>query len=105
MNIDLWFPSAISRSQCPFIHEIQEPYKKIIADYKYNNSGFCGERIHENDKFKRLNDWASKTNLQRFGTPLELSQKESIMPPCINPDKTPMFKPDCLAVINTSYLF
>ena len=60
MNIDLWFPSAISRSQCPFIHEIQEPYKKIIADYKYNNSGFCGERIHENDKFKRLNDWVQK---------------------------------------------
>ena len=60
MKINLCFPMAIGVSDCPFINEIQEPYKKIISKFKYEPHGFCHERPHLIKKFKKLNDWINK---------------------------------------------
>ena len=51
MQINLCFPTVIGFSDCPFIDEIKEPYKKIISDYKYEANGRCDENIHLNPKF------------------------------------------------------
>ena len=60
MILNHWFPTTIGISECPFIKEIQKPYKDIIAKYKYASSGFCTERVHLNKKFKKLNDWINQ---------------------------------------------
>jgi len=57
MQINLCFPTVIGFSDCPFIDEIKEPYKKIISDYKYEANGRCDENIHLKPKFSRLNNW------------------------------------------------
>jgi hypothetical protein len=33
MILNHWFPTTIAISECPFIDEIQKPYKKIISKY------------------------------------------------------------------------
>jgi len=60
MILDTWFPTTIGISECPFINEIQKPYKNIISKYKYESNGFCKERVHLNKKFKKLNDWVNQ---------------------------------------------
>lgn len=60
MILNHWFPTTIGVSECPFINEIQKPYKDIIKKYKYESSGFCRERVHLNKKFKKLNDWVNQ---------------------------------------------
>tara|TARA_R100001163_G_C5062390_1_gene199470 strand:- start:347 stop:952 length:606 start_codon:yes stop_codon:yes gene_type:complete len=60
MIINTIFPTAIGISDCPFINEIQEPYKKIIKDFKYESTGLCKERVHLNKKFKKLNEWVNE---------------------------------------------
>lgn len=56
MQIELIFPTAIGFADYPYLKDL-EIYKKEIANYKYESSGFCRERIHKNKKFKKLNDW------------------------------------------------
>jgi hypothetical protein len=60
MILNHWFPTTIAISECPFIDEIQKPYKNIISKYKYDSSGFCRERVHLNKKFKKLNTWVNQ---------------------------------------------
>ena len=60
MKINLCFPTVVGISDCPFINEIQDEYKKIISNYKYEDHGFCYKEPHSNDKFKRLNDWINQ---------------------------------------------
>ena len=60
MILNHWFPTTIAVSECPFIDEIQKPYKNIISKYKYDSTGFCKERVHLNKKFKKLNTWVNQ---------------------------------------------
>jgi len=60
MIINTIFPTTIGVSDCPFINEIQEPYKKIIKNFKYEGTGFCRERVHLNKKFTKLNKWINE---------------------------------------------
>lgn len=57
MKLNLCFPFVVGISDCSFIEEIQGPYKKIISKYNYEDHGFCHERPHLKNEFKRLNDW------------------------------------------------
>lgn len=72
MHIDLWFPSVIGKSDCPFFDEVKDSYRKRISSdevkvvstgrlttpkFEYNSAGFCAQRVHEEGEFKRLNDW------------------------------------------------
>lgn len=57
MQFQYLFPTTVGFSECPFIDEIQDKYKKIIEKFDYNADGFCGHRVHQNNKFKKLNKW------------------------------------------------
>ena len=73
MHIDLWFPSVIGKSDCPFFDEVKDSYRKRISSdevkvvstgrfitptFEYNSAGFCAQRVHEKGEFKRLNDYS-----------------------------------------------
>ena len=55
MIFDRWFPLIIGRSECPFITEIQAPYKKLIKNLKRHE-----DPIHKDDRFKKLTTWINK---------------------------------------------
>tara|TARA_R100001530_G_scaffold42788_1_gene32582 strand:+ start:4109 stop:4681 length:573 start_codon:yes stop_codon:yes gene_type:complete len=59
MIFDHLFPTTIAYSDYPFLKELPS-YRKIVSTYNYEASGFCRERIHQNKKFKKLNDWILK---------------------------------------------
>ena len=65
MNINLCFPTVIGYSECPFIDEIQDPYKKIISTYKYETHGRCDESPHLIEEFSQLNNWIY-SELQKY---------------------------------------
>ena len=60
LKLEHYFPTTIGTVDCPFIDEIKEPYKKIISKFKYEPSGFCHERVHQNKNFRKLNTWILK---------------------------------------------
>jgi uncharacterized protein (TIGR02466 family) len=60
LKLEHYFPTTIGTVDCPFIEEIKEPYKKIISKFKYETSGFCHERVHQNKNFRKLNTWILK---------------------------------------------
>ena len=76
MIFDKWFPMIIGRSECPFITEIQTPYKKLIKNLKLNGN----INIHEDDRFKKLTTWIN-TEVNVFARahkfPDEYEAKES----------------------------
>ena len=57
MKINLCFPTVFGFVDCPFINEIQESYKNIISNFKYELNGRCDESPHTNLKFVKLNNW------------------------------------------------
>ena len=57
MKLDVWFPTVIGTAVCPFIDTIQGKYKKIIKKYPSINKGFINYPIHQDKRFKKLNDW------------------------------------------------
>lgn len=58
MNINLCFPTAIGISECPFIDEIQDKYKKILEKADFQPTGFCNSiRPFQYKKFNKLNKW------------------------------------------------
>ena len=59
MKLDVWFPPIIGSTDCPFIDKIQDKYKKIIKKYPAINKGFINYPVHQDKRFKKLNDWIS----------------------------------------------
>jgi len=60
MKFETWFPTVIGISRCPFINEIQSPYKKIIENYPVDRYGFINVPIHRKPQFKKLTDWITQ---------------------------------------------
>ena len=61
MIFDKWFPMIIGRSECPFITEIQAPYKELIKKFKTSEkTGWSYHAVHEDERFKKLNNWVNK---------------------------------------------
>ena len=81
MKFNVWFPTVIGISHCPFIDEIQSKYKTIIKKYApMNEGGFINHPIHLNKKFKKLNDWITEEvnkYSQEHRFPFEYEAKES----------------------------
>jgi len=57
LSLQHWFPTTIGVVDCPFHKDIKKDYQSYLNDFKYNERGFSYTFIHNNEKFKILNDW------------------------------------------------
>ena len=60
MKFETWFPTVIGIARCPFIKDIQSPYKKIIKKFPVDRYGFSSVPIHRKPQFKKLTDWITQ---------------------------------------------